>query len=178
MWATRMRCVWNYHHPTLTFTRFIKISLLFSLYFERTCLLPMNNWLLSCRWMCPSAGASCVAAGNSSTRNEASFTFRSARTLCHRLSFKGTFVSARTSSGPFPTSKEKMTSEEAGEEGYGQISWLRYQWSEKTTKKQRLFYDKSKRPLQSHGSRMSSACSWWRATKWKKRCVMKGYWHL
>lgn len=80
---------------------------------------PMNNWLLSCRWMCPSAGASCVAAGKLSTRSDASFTFRSARTLCHRLSFSGTCVSTRTSSGPFPTSKEKTTSEEAGAEGDG-----------------------------------------------------------
>lgn len=77
----------------------------------------MNNWLLSCRWMCPSAGASCVAAGNSSTRSDASLTFRSALTLCHRLSFSGTLVSTRTSSGPFPTSKEKTTSEDAWEQG-------------------------------------------------------------
>ncbi len=83
----------------------------------RCCFSPINNWLLSCRWICPSAGASCLATGNSSTRNDASFTFRSARTLCHRLSFSGTLVSTRTSSGPFPTSKEKTTSEEAGEGG-------------------------------------------------------------
>lgn len=74
---------------------------------------PMNNWLLSCRWTCPSLGARCVAAGYLSTRSEASLMFRSARTLCHRLSFRGTFVSTLTSRGPFPTSKEKITSEEA-----------------------------------------------------------------
>lgn len=77
---------------------------------------PMNNWLLSCKWMCPSVGACCVAAGYLSTRSEASLMFRSACTLCHRLSFRGTFVSTLTSRGPFPTSKEKTTSEEAKEE--------------------------------------------------------------
>lgn len=74
---------------------------------------PMNSWLLSCRWKCPSAGASCVATGSSSSRSDASFTFRSARTRCHRLSFSGTLDSTRTSSGPLPTSKEKTTWVEA-----------------------------------------------------------------
>lgn len=83
------------------------------------CVSPMNNWLLSCSWVCPSAGASCTAAGNPSTRRDASFTLRSARMLCHRLSFSRTLVSTRTSSGPFPTSKEKTTSEAAGAESNG-----------------------------------------------------------
>ena len=74
---------------------------------------PMNSWLLSCRWKCPSAGASCVATGSSSSRSDASLTFRSARTRCHRLSSSGTLDSTRTSSGPLPTSKEKTTWVEA-----------------------------------------------------------------
>lgn len=74
---------------------------------------PINSWLLSCRWKCPSAGASCVATARSSSRSDASLTFRSARTRCQRLSLSGTPDSTRTSSGPFPTSKEKSTWEEA-----------------------------------------------------------------
>lgn len=76
---------------------------------------PINNWLFSCRWMCPSAGASCVAAGSSSRRSDASLTLRSARMRCHLLSFSGTSAFTRTSNGPLPTSKEKRTSAEAVE---------------------------------------------------------------
>lgn len=74
---------------------------------------PINNWLFSCRWMCPSAGASCVAAGSSSRRSDASLTFRSARMRCHLLSFSGEPAFTWTASGPLPTSKEKRTSVEA-----------------------------------------------------------------
>ena len=78
---------------------------------------PINNWLLSCRWMCPSAGASCVAAGSSSSRSDASLTLRSARMRCHLLSFSGTPAFTWTSNGPLPTSKEKRTSVEAARRG-------------------------------------------------------------
>ena len=84
---------------------------------------PMNSWLLSCRWKCPSAGASCVATGSSSSRSDASLTFRSARTRCHRLSSSGTLDSTRTSSGPLPTSKEKTTWVEA--DGENRRRWER-----------------------------------------------------
>lgn len=119
----------------------------------------MNNWLLSCRWMCPSAGASCVAAGNSSTRSDASFTFRSARTLCHRLSFSGTLVSTRTSSGPFPTSKEKTTSEEAGEERW---------WSEQLDQiRVMVVHTEAFGWLgDCHTSRVSLTCFCWLLTGW------------
>lgn len=79
----------------------------------RTNFLPINNWLFSCRWMCPSAGASCVAAGSSSRRSDASLTLRSAWTRCHLLSFSGKPAFTWTSNGPLPTSKEKRTSVEA-----------------------------------------------------------------
>lgn len=75
----------------------------------------MNSWLLSCKWTCPSAGASCVATGRLSSRSDASLMFRSARTRCHRLSFNGTVDSTLTSSGPLPTSKEKTTRVDAWE---------------------------------------------------------------
>ncbi len=74
---------------------------------------PINNWLFSCRWMCPSAGASCVAAGSSSRRSDASLTLRSARMRCHLSSFSGKPAFTRTSKGPLPTSKEKRTSVDA-----------------------------------------------------------------
>lgn len=77
---------------------------------------PINNWLFSCKWMCPSAGASCNAGGSSLRRSDASFTFRSTRTRCHLLSFSGKPAFTRTSTGPLPTSKEKRTSVEAATE--------------------------------------------------------------
>lgn len=81
---------------------------------------PINSWLLSCRWMWPSAGASCVVGGSSSSRSDASFTLRSARMRCHLLSFSGELLLTETSNGPLPTSKEKRTSLEAvwGKKGY------------------------------------------------------------
>lgn len=85
---------------------------------------PINSWLLSCRWKCPSAGASCVATARSSSRSDASLTLRSARTRCHRLSFSGALDSTRTSSGPLPTSKEKSTREEA-EGGVEEKRWVK-----------------------------------------------------
>lgn len=88
---------------------------------------PMNNWLLSCRWMCPSMGASWVAAGSSSRRSNASLMLRSARMRCHLLSFSGTSAFARTSKGPLPTSKENRTSVEAAsvrENNSFQQKWL------------------------------------------------------
>lgn len=91
----------------------------------------MNNWLLSCKWMCPSVGACCVAAGSLSTRSEASLMLRSALTMCHRLSFRGPFASTLTSRGPFPTSKEKTTSEEAKERQWSEQ--LQVTYSERTT---------------------------------------------
>ncbi len=72
-------------------------------------LLPTNSWLLSCRWMCPSAGAFWTALGWWSTYSEASFTFLSALTWCQRSSFRAAGVSTFTSRGPFPTSNEKST---------------------------------------------------------------------
>lgn len=71
--------------------------------------LPTNSWLLSCRWMCPSAGAFWTAPGWWSTYSEASFTFLSALTWCQRSSFRADAVSTFTSRGPFPTSNEKST---------------------------------------------------------------------
>ncbi|CAG5896353.1 unnamed protein product [Menidia menidia] len=71
----------------------------------------LNSFFARFEWKCPSGGASWAAAGSPSTLSHASFTFRSAQTRCHRLSFNGAPDSTRTSRGPFPTSKENTTSQ-------------------------------------------------------------------
>lgn len=75
---------------------------------------PTKSWLLSCKWVCPSAGAGWVLLGSWSTWSDASLMFLSAFTWCHRLSLKGVRDCTVTSQGPFPTSKEKVTSAEPG----------------------------------------------------------------
>lgn len=79
--------------------------------------LPINSCPLSCRRAWPSCGASRKRRGSWSTCSDASFTFRSARTWCHCLSFRGTWDFTVRTSGPLPTSNENATVDGAGEAG-------------------------------------------------------------
>lgn len=83
---------------------------------------PTKSWLLSCRRRRPSAGAARTCGRSWSTCREAPFTLRSARTRCHRPSLKGVADCTETSQGPFPTSKDRVTSEGAANSTEGQHS--------------------------------------------------------
>lgn len=71
--------------------------------------LPTKSWLKSWRRVWPWGGPGRTSLYTLSNRSTASFTLRSASTLCHWLLLRGVGERTFSSTGPFPTSKEKDT---------------------------------------------------------------------